>query len=146
GRDLRRSPGTAVHLFLLLLFLSNRRPGGRSRRGVFGLGSRQEEPDALPRGCQRREVGQGCGPEDRVGRAAQRSKSSDKAATKAEQSKLSAYLYRPVKTEDCFWSIGWTIHFYTFDQAKSDGMVEILQKMMFEQWQKAMGLPTSDDM
>ncbi|CAL9779563.1 unnamed protein product [Musa acuminata subsp. burmannicoides] len=77
---------------------------------------------------------------------AQRSKSSDKAATKAEQSKLSVHLYRPVKTEDCFWSIGWTIHFYTFDQAKSDGMVEILQKMMFEQWQKAMGLQTSDDM
>ncbi|THU64271.1 hypothetical protein C4D60_Mb01t24710 [Musa balbisiana] len=55
-------------------------------------------------------------------------KSSDKAATKAEQSKLSGDLCRPVKTEDCFWSIGWKIHFYTFDQAKSDGMVEVCGK------------------
>ncbi|CAD5191421.1 unnamed protein product [Musa acuminata subsp. malaccensis] len=68
-----------------------------------------------------------------------------KVGLKGQPPFISVNLYRPVKTEDCFWSIGWTIHFYTFDQAKSDGMVEILQKMMFEQWQKAMGLPTSDD-
>ncbi|CAL9073287.1 unnamed protein product, partial [Musa textilis] len=43
---------------------------------------------------------------------------------------------------DYMFDKGWKIHF----QAKSDGMVEILQKMMFEQWQKAMNLPTSDEM
>ncbi|CAL9073289.1 unnamed protein product, partial [Musa textilis] len=71
-------------------------------------------------------------------------KSSDKAATKAEQIKLSACFLFPyfLKTEDCFWSMGifmllylyfmqqllvigvvrgWKIHF----QAKSDGMVEV---------------------
>ncbi|RWW20193.1 hypothetical protein GW17_00015725 [Ensete ventricosum] len=41
---------------------------------------------------------------------------------------IDADLYQPVKAEDCFWSIGWKIHFCTFDQAKSDGMVEMCGK------------------